>query len=72
LGYAGYFYYYKDSQTLLLYLTLMSPLFIYYVSWYQEVRKNIDLADFEHTMKLNMLSALCLNAFFLLLIIFNA
>ncbi len=72
LGYAGYFYYYKDSQTLLLYLTLISPLFIYYVSWYQEVRKNIDLADFEHTMKLNMLSALCLNAFFLLLIIFNA
>ena len=72
LGYAGYFYYYQDSQTLLFYLTLMTPLFIYYVSWYQEVRENIDLADFEHTMKLNRLSALCLNAFFLLLIIFNA
>ncbi len=72
LGYAGYFYYYQDLQTLLLYLTLMTPLFIYYVSWYQEVRENIELADFEHTMKLNRLSALCLNTFFLLLIIFNA
>tara|TARA_B110000858_G_scaffold59642_1_gene69496 strand:+ start:603 stop:1481 length:879 start_codon:yes stop_codon:yes gene_type:complete len=72
LGYAGYFYYYQDLQTLILYLTLMTPLFIYYVSWYQEVRENIELADFEHTMKLNRLSALCLNTFFLLLIIFNA
>jgi len=51
---------------------LMTPLFIYYFSWYQEVRENIELADFEHTMKLNRLSALCLNTFFLLLIIFNA
>ncbi|MBT5506447.1 MAG: UbiA family prenyltransferase [Cellvibrionales bacterium] len=72
LCYAGYFYYYQDLQTLLLYLTLMIPIFIYYVSWYKKVRENIDLADFEHTMKLNRLSALCLNVFFLLLIIFNA
>ena len=72
LGYASYFFYYQDSQTMLLYLILMIPLFIYYILWYQKVRKRIDTADYEHTMKLNSLSALCLNAFFLLLIIFNA
>ena len=72
LGYASYFFYYQDSQTMLLYLILMIPLFIYYILWYQKVRKRIDTADYEHTMKLNRLSALCLNAFFLLLIIFNA
>jgi 1,4-dihydroxy-2-naphthoate octaprenyltransferase len=72
LGYVSYFFYYHDSQTMLLYLILMIPLLIYYIFWYQKVIKRIDLADFEHTMKLNRLSALCLNAFFLLLIIFNA
>ena len=72
LGYVSYFFYYHDSQTMLLYLILMIPLLIYYIFWYQKVIKSIDLADFEHTMKLNRLSALCLNAFFLLLIIFNA
>jgi 1,4-dihydroxy-2-naphthoate octaprenyltransferase len=72
LGYVSYFFYYHDSQTMLLYLILMVPLFMYYIFWYQKVIKSIDLADFEHTMKLNRLSALCLNAFFLLLIIFNA
>ena len=72
LGYVSYFFYYHDSQTMLLYLILMIPLLIYYIFWYQKVIKSIDLADFEHTMKLNRLSALCLNTFFLLLIIFNA
>ena len=72
LGYVSYFFYYQDSQTMLLYLILMIPLFIYYIFWYQKVRKRIDTADYDHTMKLNRLSALCLNAFFLLLIIFNA
>ena len=72
LGYVSYFFYYHDSQTMLLYLILMIPLLIYYIFWYQKVIKSIDLADFEHTMKLNRLSALCLNSFFLLLIIFNA
>ena len=72
LGYVSYFFYYHDSQTMLLYLILMIPLLIYYIFWYQKVIKRIDLADFEHTMKLNRLSALCLNAFFLLLIIINA
>jgi hypothetical protein len=50
----------------------MVPLFIYYIVWYQKVRKNIKIADFEHTMKLNWLSALCLNTFFILFILFNA
>lgn len=68
--YIGYFFYYHGLQITLLYLILMFPLFLYYISWYQKVRKNIDYADFEHTMKLNQLSALCLNTFFLLLIIF--
>ena len=72
LGYVSYFFYYHDLQTMLLYLILMIPLLIYYIFWYQKVIKSIDLADFEHTMKLNRLSALCLNTFFLLLIIFNA
>ena len=72
MGYASYFFYYHDSQMMLLYFILMVPLFIYYIVWYQKVRKNIKIADFEHTMKLNWLSALCLNTFFILFILFNA
>jgi 1,4-dihydroxy-2-naphthoate octaprenyltransferase len=72
MGYASYFFYYHDSQMMLLYFILMVPLFIYYIVWYQKVRKNIKIADFEHTMKLNWLSALGLNTFFILFILFNA
>ena len=72
MGYASYFFYYHDSQMMLLYFILMVPLFIYHIVWYQKVRKNIKIADFEHTMKLNWLSALCLNTFFILFILFNA
>ena len=70
--YLSYFFYYYDPQTMLIYFIFMSPLLIYYIIWYQKVKKNVDLADFGHTMKLNQLSALCLNTFFFLLIIFNA
>ena len=69
--YLSYFFYYYDSQTMVIYFIFMSPLLIYYIIWYQKVKKNVDLADFGHTMKLNQLSALCLNTFFFLLIIFN-
>ncbi|MAJ50531.1 MAG: ubiquinone biosynthesis protein UbiA [Flammeovirgaceae bacterium] len=72
IGYVSYFFCYHNSQMILLYVILMTPLFIYYIIWYQKVMKNIDLANFESTMKLNQLSAICLNIFFLLLIIFNA
>lgn len=43
------------------------PMLIYFIIWYMKAHKNPRLADFDHTMRLNWISALCLNACFLFL-----
>lgn len=40
------------------------PVLIYFVRWALEAWRNPAKADFDHTMRLNLLSSLCMNAFF--------
>lgn len=65
----GFIYYFKETyslETSLLFMTLMFPIVGYFLFWFLKVRKNYCQADFRHTMRLNLLSALMLNLFFLI------
>ncbi len=49
-----------------LFLLFLVPILGYFLHWYQRVRREPARADFRGTMRLNFISGLCLNAFFLL------
>lgn len=62
-----YFYvsYYGWPHAVIFQVCLM-PMLVYFIKWYWKVHKNPSLADFDHTMRLNWISALCLNVCFAL------
>lgn len=62
-----YFYvsYYGWPHAVIFQVCLM-PMLVYFFKWYWKVHKNPSLADFDHTMRLNWISALCLNVCFAL------
>jgi 1,4-dihydroxy-2-naphthoate octaprenyltransferase len=45
----------------------MTPVLLYFGYWFLKANKNVDQADFKHTMRLNFISSTCLNAFFIYL-----
>jgi 1,4-dihydroxy-2-naphthoate polyprenyltransferase len=70
-----FLYYYfnlKHQQiALVLFLVLMLPVIIDLSVWFNKVRKNKENANFENTMKMNLLTSTCMNLYFLLLILNN-
>jgi len=71
LASTGFFFYYLAYHSwpqALVYLAFLTPILIYFFSWYARVRKDNRRADFHATMRLNLISSLCLNLFFLLLV----
>lgn len=67
---AGFVYYFLTFQTAtnaVLFLMLLSPVLLYFGAWYLQVRKDVSLADFSSTMRLNFISSLMLNTFFIYL-----
>ncbi len=54
-----------SSKYAWIFLLALSPVLLFFLYWYLQVRKNRSNADFGRTMALNFLSALCLNAFFI-------
>ncbi|MEQ8576478.1 MAG: UbiA family prenyltransferase, partial [Fulvivirga sp.] len=50
-----------------LYVLAMSPVVGFFFYWYIKARKNKDVVNFEYTMRLNAISATCLNLFFIIL-----
>ena len=70
----AFFFYFKGVRiynfpAFFVYLLVMSPVLIYFNLWFLKVFKNENQADFHHTMRLNMLGSVCLNLFFILLLI---
>lgn len=57
----------KSLTTAMIFTAALSPVLIFFLKWYFEVRKDLSNADFDRTMTLNLLSAICLNGFFLYL-----
>ncbi|WP_017730279.1 UbiA family prenyltransferase [Nafulsella turpanensis] len=69
LAIAGFTFYYITYYSLrqaLLFQLFLLPMPGYFIYWLIKVQKNISLADFSHSMRLNTISAFCLNLFFLL------
>ncbi|NVO18409.1 MAG: UbiA family prenyltransferase [Bacteroidetes bacterium] len=70
-----FLYYYfnlKHQQVaLVLFIILMLPVIIDLSVWFKKVRKNTDNANFENTMKMNLLTSIFMNLFFLVLILNN-
>ncbi len=70
----AFFFYFQGVQiyqfpAFVVYLLVMSPVLIYFNLWFLKVLKDERKADFHHTMRLNMLGSVCLNLFFILLLI---
>lgn len=65
----GFFFYFKETFSIqigLLFIILLFPVTLYFVLWFLKVLKDENQADFRHTMRLNFVSALMLNLFFLI------
>ncbi len=60
-----FFLSYYGKSVALIYLLAMMPVTLYFLNWYIKARKNEAVADFDHTMRLNALSATFLNGFFI-------
>ena len=47
------------------------PVVVYFIHWMLLVRQNVKVADYDHAMRLNFVSATCLNVFFLFFLVDN-
>ncbi len=65
-----YFYTYYSISVVVIYFVAMAPVVAYFFYWYVKVRRDQSSADFDSTMRLNFISSLSLNVFFLVLYIF--
>lgn len=69
---AGFIFYFSTFYSLAyvwLFELFLAPVLIYFMWWYRQTRKDLTRADFRHTMKLNSISACCLNLFFVWMLI---
>ena len=66
-GFAYYFLTYFDLQIAFYYMIFLSPVLVYFGIWYLKARADQAQANFTRTMRLNLLSSLMLNGFFLFL-----
>ncbi|MBK5278088.1 MAG: UbiA family prenyltransferase [Bacteroidia bacterium] len=64
-GYVFYFYTFYSLQYGLYFLVFLSPVVIYFLVWFFLVLREPSKANHRNTMRLNFISALCLNAFFI-------
>ncbi|MCC5944667.1 MAG: UbiA prenyltransferase family protein [Bernardetiaceae bacterium] len=55
-----YFYYYRELQDFWILQIGLLPVLLYFAYWMSKVWKDPAKADFKHTMRLNMLSAICM------------
>ena len=67
------FYFISRGQTEvpLLFFVMILPVIIFFSKWFSQVRKSSRFANFENTMRANLISSVCMNLFFLILIINN-
>lgn len=70
MGVLAYQFFSRQQQSKFFVLaTCMAPILVYFFSWSAKVWKNENVADFTHTMRMNLLASVCTNiAFFILLI----
>ena len=74
VGFYLYFNYWVDSGLLYfgLFQVLMLPVLIYFFIWFRRANRDIREVNFHSTMRLNMISSVCMNTFFLLFFILRS
>jgi len=68
------FYYFRSKHQqfdLLLFIIMILPAAYFLTAWFNKVRNNIVHANFENTMKMNLLTSVCMNLYFTILIFIN-
>ncbi len=60
-----YFLRFRDIRIVVLFEIFLVPMMIYFLRWFMKSIKEPKMADYNHTMNLNLVSSLCLNLFFL-------
>jgi 1,4-dihydroxy-2-naphthoate octaprenyltransferase len=66
-GFVWYFATYFEMKYALVFVAALGPVVAYFFYWFLRVYKDPMQANHTHTMRLNFISALCLNAFFIYL-----
>ncbi len=66
-----YFYHFKENNLHSFYLFMIAqlPIVAYFAYWASRVWKNTANANYKQTMQMNVLAAICLNLFFLYLVV---
>jgi 1,4-dihydroxy-2-naphthoate octaprenyltransferase len=67
IGFVLYLKSFFQLRYAIIFLAALSPVLIYFFYWFNRVRRDENQADHTHTMRLNFISATCLNAFFIYL-----
>jgi 1,4-dihydroxy-2-naphthoate octaprenyltransferase len=70
----GFVWYYKTFyawEYAVVFMVFLLPVLFYFGQWYRRVYRDEREANYRSTMKLNMISGVCLNLFFLLTAIWN-
>ncbi|MFT6165971.1 MAG: 1,4-dihydroxy-2-naphthoate octaprenyltransferase [Vicingaceae bacterium] len=67
----GYSFLQQDNvNDFYIFLILGGPILLYFSYWFALIIKNESEANFEHTMKMNIISSICLSAAFIIMRIF--
>ena len=64
---AGFYFFFTEFLTLdhfLLFQAFLAPVLVYFGAWYLRVRRDPSRADFRSTMRLNLISSVCMIAYF--------
>ena len=74
VGFYIYFRYWLDAGLLYfgLFQVLMLPVLIYFFIWFRRASRDLRQVNFRSTMRLNLISSICMNAFFLLVFILRS
>jgi len=64
-GFCWYYMHYYGTTEALLFVAFLGPVLAYFGWWYLKVRQDASYANFTNTMRLNMVSSVCLSAYFI-------
>jgi 1,4-dihydroxy-2-naphthoate polyprenyltransferase len=68
---AQWFFASEAARDFMIVATIMLPVLVYFFIWTGKVWKDVHKADFEHTMRMNLLASICTNAAFLTILIWR-
>ncbi|MND50282.1 1,4-dihydroxy-2-naphthoate octaprenyltransferase [compost metagenome] len=69
-----FYYHFREVDLLNNFIILQLcfiPAVVYFFHWFYKVWRDSSAADFEHTMKMNLIASVCLNNCFILLLLIN-